>query len=155
MDFIAQVSGLAMETEAGEFASVRAGSGHTPPMTKRDAPVPGTKVRGSSTGRPLMAAFDLLGRRGVLRILWELRSGEGQTFRGLQGATELSPATLNTRLRELRAAGLIDAERGYRLTQLAHDLSSALQPLHDWSSTWAKVHARTKAPAERRKAGAA
>ena len=44
-----------------------------------EAPVPGRKVRGSQTGRPLMAAFDLLGRRGVLRILWELRDGQPQT----------------------------------------------------------------------------
>ena len=111
-------------------------------MTKHDLPVPGAKVRGSTTGRPLMAAFDLLGRRGVLRILWELRSGDALTFRGLQSVTELSPATLNTRLRELRGAGLIDAESGYRLTELARALSPALEPLNVWATTWAKLHAR-------------
>ena len=30
-------------------------------------------VRGSKTGRPIMALLDLLGRRWVLRIVWELR----------------------------------------------------------------------------------
>jgi DNA-binding HxlR family transcriptional regulator len=39
------------------------------------APRPGTKVRGSSGGRPIMALLDLLGRRWALRILWELRGG--------------------------------------------------------------------------------
>ena len=33
------------------------------------------RVRGSTTGRPLMAALDLLGRRWTLRIMWELRGG--------------------------------------------------------------------------------
>lgn len=118
-------------------------------MTKLDVPVPGTKVRGSSTGRPLMAAFDLLGRRGVLRILWELRGGDAFTFRALQSATELSPATLNTRLRELRGAGLIDAQSGYRLTQLARDLAPALEPLHAWAITWAKAHGKPKRAREK------
>ena len=30
-------------------------------------------VRGSRTGRPIMALLDLLGRRWSLRIIWELR----------------------------------------------------------------------------------
>lgn len=36
-------------------------------------PAPGQPVRGSSTGRPLMAALDLFGRRWTLRIVWELQ----------------------------------------------------------------------------------
>ena len=36
-------------------------------------PKPGRRVRGSATGRPIMALLDLLGRRMTLRILWELR----------------------------------------------------------------------------------
>ncbi|HEV7693887.1 MAG TPA: hypothetical protein VGO52_23840 [Hyphomonadaceae bacterium] len=31
------------------------------------------KVRGSRTGRPIMALLDLLGRRWTLRVIWELR----------------------------------------------------------------------------------
>jgi DNA-binding HxlR family transcriptional regulator len=111
---------------------------------KFEAVVPGRSVRGSKTGRPLMAAFDLLGRRGTLRILWELRSGEAMTFRALQSAAELPPATLNTRLRELRAAGIVDAEDGYRLTKLGGQLCPALEPLHGWAVTWAKTHGRPK-----------
>jgi DNA-binding HxlR family transcriptional regulator len=111
---------------------------------KTEAPVPGVRVRGSETGRPIMAAFDLLGRRGVLRIMWELRSAEPFTFRALQAATELSPATLNTRLRELREAGLLDAEAGYRLTALGLQLPTALEPLHTWSVKWARSAGRPK-----------
>jgi DNA-binding HxlR family transcriptional regulator len=111
---------------------------------KFEAVVPGKSVRGSKTGRPLMAAFDLLGRRGVLRILWELRSGDPLTFRALQSAADLSPATLNTRLRELREAGIVDPEDGYRLSKLGEQLLPALEPLHGWAVTWAKAHGRPR-----------
>ena len=120
-----------------------------------EAPVPGRKVRGSDTGRPLMAAFDLLGRRGVLRILWELRDGEAQSFRALQAAAELSPATLNTRLRELKSAGLVQLDGGYRLAKLGLLVLPALDPLHGWAVAWAKQHsvsaARARSGRARRK----
>ena len=65
-------------------------------------------MRGSRTGRPVMALLDLLGRRMALRILWELsRADAPLTFRALQGAADTNPALLNTRLKELRAAGLV------------------------------------------------
>jgi DNA-binding HxlR family transcriptional regulator len=117
---------------------------------KAEAPVPGVRVRGSKTGRPLMAAFDLLGRRGVLRILWELRGGDALTFRALQSAADLSPATLNTRLRELRAAGLVEAESGYRLSKLGEQLLSAFEPLRAWAASWAKSHGRSKPQTDER-----
>jgi DNA-binding HxlR family transcriptional regulator len=91
-----------------------------------------------------MAAFDLLGRRGVLRILWELRADTALTFRALQSAADLSPATLNTRLRELRDAGLITVDGGYQLSKLARQLLPALEPLHAWSVSWAKTHGLKK-----------
>jgi DNA-binding HxlR family transcriptional regulator len=91
-----------------------------------------------------MAALDLLGRRGVLRIVWELRSGDALTFRALQSAADLSPATLNTRLRELRGTGIVDAEDGYRLSKLGEQLLPALEPLHGWAAIWAKAHGRPK-----------
>jgi DNA-binding HxlR family transcriptional regulator len=105
---------------------------------KIEAPRPGRPVRGSKTGRPVMAALDLLGRRGTLRILWELRDGAAQTFRELQAAAELPPATLNTRLHELRSASIVDAESGYRLSKLGVQLLAALDPLLDWTTVWAK-----------------
>jgi DNA-binding HxlR family transcriptional regulator len=111
---------------------------------KFEAVVPGKRVRGSKTGRPLMAAFDLLGRRGVLRILWELRGGAAFTFRELQAAAEMAPATLNTRLRELRAAGIVEVEDGYRLSELGAKLLPALEPLHGWAVAWAKAHGKPR-----------
>ena len=84
-----------------------------------------------------MAALDLLGRRGALRILWELRSGEPMTFRRLQEAAATNPALLNTRLAELRAAALVTHEgQGYLLTSNGQTLLVALRPLTDWASRW-------------------
>lgn len=103
------------------------------------APRPGRRVRGSQTGRPIMAAFDLLGRRWLLRVLWELRSG-AHTFRSLQAACEeISPAVLNTRLRELRDAQLVErGDEGYALTGLGQRLIEALAPLDAWSKRWGR-----------------
>lgn len=102
-------------------------------------PKPGGPVRGSQTGRPIMAALDLLGRRWVLRILWELRE-EPLTFRALQTACgDLSPTTLNARLKDLREAGIVTAaEEGYALTALGRELLESLAPLLDWAEVWAK-----------------
>lgn len=84
-----------------------------------------------------MAALDLLGRRGALRILWELRGDAALTFRALQAAAELPPGTLNARLGELRAAGVVIATGGYRLTPRGAELIQALWPLMIWSEAWA------------------
>lgn len=86
-----------------------------------------------------MAALDLLGRRGTLRIVWELREGRVLTFRALQAAAELPPGTLNARLAELRAADIVAAEGGYRLSSRGADLIVALWPLLRWSEDWASA----------------
>lgn len=101
------------------------------------APRPRRPVRGSQTGRPIMAAFDLLGRRWALRVLWELRSAT-HTFRSLQAACEeISPAVLNTRLRELRKGGLVArGDEGYALTRLGSQLIESLGPLDAWARRW-------------------
>ena len=99
------------------------------------------KVRGSTTGRPIMALLDLLGRRWVLRLAWELRA-EPRRFRELQeligGA---SPTIVNARLRDLREAKLVelDPEAGYRLTALGQELLQLFLPLHLWSEKWARA----------------
>ena len=73
-------------------------------MPKPAAVTRKTAVRGSRTGRPIMALLDLLGRRWTLRIIWELRSTRA-TFRALREACgNPSPTVLNERLRELREA---------------------------------------------------
>jgi DNA-binding HxlR family transcriptional regulator len=100
---------------------------------------PGSSVRGSTTGRPIMAALDLLGRRWCLRILWELRD-EPLGFRALRERCDaMSTSVLRQRLVELLDAGLVDQDEAqrYRLTSLGVELGRALRPLLDWSQRWA------------------
>ena len=100
-------------------------------------PRPGTPVRGSTTGRPVMALLDLLGRRWVLRIVWELRDTP-LTFRALREAADgVSPSVLNGRLAELKASALVEGgPDGYALTPLGRELLGHLMPLLDWSLRW-------------------
>ena len=102
-------------------------------------PVPGRPVRGSTTGRPIMALLDLLGRRWVQRIIWELR-GEALSFRALRAACDdVSPSVLNARLADLRTAGLVAlTDAGYRLTSDGQSLLRLMLPLHDWAERWAR-----------------
>ena len=94
-------------------------------------------MRGSSTGRPIMIVLDVLGRRGALRILWELRGDDPLTFRALQDACDTNPGSLNTRLKELRELGIVDHDDGgYRLSQSGRDLMETLTSLQTWSDRW-------------------
>lgn len=102
-------------------------------------PRPGQPVRGSRTGRPIMALLDLLGRRWQLRILWELREGP-LGFRALQQRCDgMSPSVLSQRLTELAAAGIVEQSPtgDYRLTGRGAGLLAALEPLNAWARTWA------------------
>jgi DNA-binding HxlR family transcriptional regulator len=107
---------------------------------KSNTPVPRRPVRGSRTGRPVMALLDLLGRRWALRVLWELRDGRPATFRELQARCgELSSSVLNDRLGELREAAIVESRSGggYLLTPAGNELLGALEPLDAWSKRWA------------------
>jgi DNA-binding HxlR family transcriptional regulator len=88
-----------------------------------------------------MALLDLLGRRWVLRILWELRDDRAASFRELQARCgNVSSSVLNQRLRELRAAGILAAgERGgYALTPEGRSLLKALHGLDAWAARWGR-----------------
>jgi DNA-binding HxlR family transcriptional regulator len=104
-------------------------------------PTLGRPVRGSTSGRPIMAAFDLLGRRWALRILWELRDGP-VGFRDLrQRCDGMSSSVLRDRLAELTAAGLVakdDADR-HALTPIGQELGPAFGPLNRWAERWART----------------
>ncbi|WP_132211129.1 winged helix-turn-helix transcriptional regulator [Kribbella steppae] len=104
-----------------------------------DQPRPGVPVRGSTTGRPLMAALDLLGQRWTLRVIWELRSG-ALGFRELQRRCErMSSSVLSTRLATLTEAAIVRLDDdGYRLTPLGKDLITAIRPLQSWADDWEK-----------------
>ena len=112
-------------------------------------PLPRRRVRGSATGRPIMALLDLLGRRMAGRILWELRDGR-LTFRALQQAAETNPSVLNARLGELREARIVEhGPDGYGLTPHGKRLLDLFLPLHVWAEDWAKLLLDTK-PAKQR-----
>jgi len=106
---------------------------------QRTMPLPGRPVRGSRTGRPVMALLDLLGRRWTLRLLWELRDARVATFRTLQtDMDDVSPTILNARLKDLRAARLVDlGDAGYQLTPMGNQLLAMLVPLGKWADRWA------------------
>ena len=102
-------------------------------------PTPGRPVRGSRTGRPIMALLDLLGRRWALRILWELRV-ETLNFRELRSRCDsMSPSVLNQRLAEMRDSGVAElVDDGYRLTKEGRELLLALAPIEHWAKRWAR-----------------
>jgi len=109
-------------------------------MLKKDAAPQKTAVRGSQTGRPIMALLDLLGRRWTLRIIWELRDGP-LTSRALRTACDdASPTVVQARLSELREAALVElvAGDGYRLTPLGRELMESFQPLNRFAERWSK-----------------
>jgi DNA-binding HxlR family transcriptional regulator len=52
----------------------------------------------------------------------------------------ISPSILNSRIKDLFEAGLIDkTPQGYALTALGEDLFMLLKPLADWSFRWAET----------------
>ena len=106
---------------------------------KSDIPIPGHPVRGSKTGKPIMALFDLLGRNWALGVVWQLADGP-LTFRALQLKCEgVSPTALNTRLKELTVCGLVTRDTaGYTLTPEGKQLYLHLKPLGLWSLDWAE-----------------
>lgn len=107
-------------------------------------------MRGSDSGRPVMALLDLLGRRWALRVIWELREQQ-LSFRALQERCEgMSSSVLNQRLAELRAAGIVElATGGYRLSREGQRLLEAYGPLDAWAQRWA-VRTRARQSASRR-----
>lgn len=83
--------------------------------------------------------FTLLESRYAMRILWALKDGHPQTFRLLQASvTSLTPNTLNNRIKELRAAGLLDhGGNGYFVTPLGADLLKRISDLSAFAGKWA------------------
>lgn len=106
------------------------------PTTDR-TPLPGQPVRGSDTGRPIMALLDLLGRRWTLRVLWEL-ANDTIGFRELQRRCDnMSSSMLNQRLSELRDAGFATNHTGtWELTATGADLLTQLEPLYTFAQRW-------------------
>lgn len=102
-------------------------------------PLPGQPVRGSRSGAPIMALFDLLGRRWAMGVLWVLCEAGGASFSALQARCgTISPSVLNRRLQELQLAGLVrKSEQGYEATPLGRKIYGQLVPLGAIAKTWA------------------
>jgi DNA-binding HxlR family transcriptional regulator len=105
------------------------------------ARIAGRALREARSSPALVDLLDLLGRRGSLRLVWELRDGHGQSFRLLRSSADgISPSVLNARLKELRQAQLVGLdEGGYRLTPHGQELVRHLQPLGRWAPAWGRA----------------
>jgi DNA-binding HxlR family transcriptional regulator len=86
----------------------------------------------------------LLESRYAIRVLWALRDGHAQTFRLLQDSVGgITPNTLNTRIKELREAGLVNhGTSGYVVTTMGADLLKRLADLPAFASKWASSQAK-------------
>ncbi len=93
--------------------------------------------------------LDLLESRYAIRVIWALGDGHPQTFRLLQDSVGgVTPNTLNTRLKELRAARLVEhGGSGYRLTSQGADLARRLQDVQRFAGKWSQQLARSAAAA--------
>ncbi|HEY0560065.1 MAG TPA: winged helix-turn-helix transcriptional regulator [Frankiaceae bacterium] len=96
---------------------------------------------------PLGDLVDLLGRRGSLVALWNLRTGS-QPFRTLVQLTGLGEAQVSQRLRELREAGIVEIDEGgdYRLSSHGRRLQGPLEDLGHWADGWADLTPRQRVP---------
>jgi len=90
----------------------------------------------------------LLEARYALRVLWALRDGHAQTFRLLQDSVGgITPNTLNTRIKELREAGLVGhGSDGYSLTLSGQDLLKRLSDLQAFAGKWQLGQLKKAAP---------
>lgn len=88
--------------------------------------------------------LSLLEFRYAMRVLWALRDGHAQTFRLLQDSVGgITPNTLNTRIKELREAGLMThGGDGYAVTNLGADLLKRLGDLQAFAGKWANSQAK-------------
>jgi DNA-binding HxlR family transcriptional regulator len=89
----------------------------------------------------------LLEARYSIRVLWALRDGHAQTFRLLQDSVGgITPNTLNTRIKELREAGLVThGSDGYVVTPSGSDLLKRLSELPAFAAKWVAAQAKKKA----------
>lgn len=90
------------------------------------------------------ALLGLLEARYAMRVLWALRDGHSQTFRLLQDSVGgITPNTLNTRIKELREAGLLThGNEGYCVTPTGAELVRRMAELQAFAGKWAQLQAR-------------
>lgn len=88
--------------------------------------------------------LSLMESRYAIRVMWALKDGHAQTFRLLQDSVgSITPNTLNTRIKELREAGLLThGSDGYVVTPLGADLLKRLGDLSAFATKWSASQAK-------------
>ena len=88
----------------------------------------------------------LLESRYAMRVMWALKDGHAQTFRLLQDSVGgITPNTLNTRIKELRSAGLVNhGSEGYSATTAGMDLLKRMGDFQAFASKWAANQAKKR-----------
>ena len=101
---------------------------------------------GSKENAAISQLLGLLESRYAIRVLWALRDGHAQTFRLLQDSVGgITPNTLNTRIKELREAGLVNhGSDGYVVTPSGSDLLKRLGELPAFAAKWVANQAKKK-----------
>ena len=90
--------------------------------------------------------LSLLESRYASLLLWVLRDRHPQTFCLLQDSVGgITPNTLNTRIKELREAGLMQhGGDGYSVTPVGMDLLKRLSDLPAFAARWVAIQAKKK-----------
>ncbi|MGE4242310.1 winged helix-turn-helix transcriptional regulator [Ramlibacter sp.] len=93
--------------------------------------------------------LELLEARYAMRVLWALKDGHAQTFRLLQDSVGgITPNTLNTRIKDLREAGLVQHNgEGYAVTSSGQDLLRRMNEMNAFAVRWAAGRSRRRPPA--------
>jgi DNA-binding HxlR family transcriptional regulator len=88
--------------------------------------------------------LSLLEARYAIRVLWALKDGHAQTFRLLQDSVGgITPNTLNTRIKELRTAGLVThGKDGYVATSQGTDLLKRMAEIPAFAVKWTSSQAK-------------
>lgn len=91
--------------------------------------------------------LELLESRYAMRVLWALKDGHPQTFRLLQDSVgKITPNTLNTRIKALRTAGLMNhGNDGYIVTAMGTDLLKRLNDLQAFAGKWVTSQSKVSA----------
>ena len=99
---------------------------------------------GAKENTAVSQLLELLEARFALRVLWALKDGHPQTFRLLQDSVgHITPNTLNTRIKELRAACLLIHDgNGYVVTAMGADLLKRLNELPLFAGKWSASQAK-------------
>jgi len=93
---------------------------------------------GAPNPQALVKLLDLFESRYAMRVLWALQDGRARTFRTLQAEIPgITPNTLNTRIKELREAGLMTHDtEGYVVTALGLEVTRRLSDIQPVASKW-------------------